>query len=103
MPMRSCPYAPREAPVRAAWSGKEDRRQLAPPRDRHLIHRAPGLEELDELFSGRFVVPAALAAHDLDELVDRLLALAAGVQGNGQIEARLVVAGVGGDLLLQRA
>src|SRR3712207_7524214 len=51
-------------------------------RSGRLVHGAPGLEELDELFSGAVLVPVAVAAHDLDELVDRLLALAAGVQGD---------------------
>src|SRR5215203_2600156 len=72
-------------------SGEQHRGQPPPPEKRHLIGRPPRLEELDELLAGAVVVPIAVAPHDLDELVDRLLALAASVEREREIEAGLMV------------
>jgi hypothetical protein len=46
---------------------------------------------LDELLAGAVVVPIPVAPHDLNELVDRLLALAASVERECEIEAGLMV------------
>src|SRR5262249_20184288 len=47
--------------------------------------------------------PFAVAPHDLDQLVERSLTVALGVERQGQVEARLVVERIGGDLLLELA
>src|SRR5215217_2282462 len=72
-------------------SGEQHRRQSSPPEHRHVVGRPPGLEELDELLARRLVVPAALAPDDVDQRIDRLLAAAAGVERQGEIEAGLMV------------
>src|SRR5919199_148273 len=90
---------PRETPFMPMWRSRrgyatrlreQDGRQLASPGDRHVVRRAPCLEELQELLSRAVLVPIAVPAHDLDELIERLLALAARVERDGEIEARLM-------------
>mgnify|MGYP003338238324 CR=1 FL=1 len=68
-------------------SGEHQRRQLAPAADGHRVHRAPGLEQLQQLLAGAVVVPGPVAADDLDQLIDRLLLLALGVEAQREVEA----------------
>src|SRR3954470_12443526 len=72
-------------------SGEQHRRQPPPPEHRHVVGRSPGLEKLDELLARRLVVPGALAPDDVDQRIDRLLAAAAGVERQGEVEAGLMV------------
>lgn len=52
--------------------------------------RPPGLEELQELLAGSVLVPLAVPANDLDEMVDGGL-LVAGGKRNGKVETRLMI------------
>src|SRR5215216_1368564 len=72
-------------------SGEQHRRQPPPPEHRHVVGRPPGLEELDELLARCLVVPGALAPDDVDQRIDRLLAAAAGVERQREVEAGLMV------------
>src|SRR5713226_9289318 len=87
--------------MRSATSREQNRRQPLAPRDRRLVGRTPGLEELDRLLARAVVVPFAVALDDLEEVVDRRLALSLAVQRHREVEARLVIERVGGDLLLE--
>src|SRR5918911_3548768 len=82
-------------------SCKQDRGELPPSRDRVLVRRTPGLEELNELLARAVLVPTAIPADDFKKLVDRFLAPAAGVEPEGQIEAGLVIGRVCLDPALQ--
>src|SRR5579883_2152348 len=66
-----------------------------------LVGRTPGLEELNQLLAGSVVIPFTVAAHDLDQLVERLLPAVISVQSNGEVESRLMIERVGGNLLFQ--
>src|SRR3569833_316970 len=55
---------------------KQNRRQLLAAFDRRRIGEAPGLEELDELLARAVLVPLAIAADNLEQLLRRFLALA---------------------------
>jgi len=66
-----------------------------------FVSRAPGLEELDQLLARGVIVPFTIAAHDLDQLVERLLPTVISIQRYGKIKPRLVIERVGGDLLFQ--
>src|SRR5690242_9468902 len=72
-------------------SGEEERAEALAAGDRRRILDAPGLEELHELLPRSLVVPGAVAAHDLQELVGRAGAIALPVQHHCEIEARLVI------------
>ena len=63
-----------------------------------IVGRAPGLEELHQLLAGAVLVPGTVLADDGEQMVHRLLALAAGAERHGEIEAGLMVERVGGDL-----
>src|SRR5262252_2646087 len=98
---------PRRAAARnesnARFLREQDRREASSASDGRLVGRTPGVEQLDQLLAGAVVVPFAVAPDDLQQVIERLLALALGVQRDRQVEARLVVARIGGDLLLQLA
>src|SRR6266850_3226669 len=59
---------------------EQDRRQPLAPVEGRLVGRPPGLEQLHELLARAILVPFAIAAHDLEQVVERLLALALGVE-----------------------
>src|SRR5215470_1851381 len=82
---------------------KQNRRQLAAALDGRLVGRPPRLEELHELLARAVVVPFAVAPHDLDEMVDRLLAAVLAVERHRKVEPRLVVERIGRDLGLELA
>src|SRR5829696_1051130 len=82
-------------------SGEQERGEPPPPCQRHLVHRAPGLEELNELLARAVLVPIAVAPDDFKEVVDSFSAPPAGVQPNGEIEAGLMIHGIALDLALQ--
>src|SRR4051812_22399214 len=86
-----------------AASGKQDRGEPPPPRDRHLVRRAPGLEKLDELLASAVLVPTAIPTHDFKEVIDRFRTLPTGIEGDREVEPRLVIERVGFDPLLQIA
>ncbi len=65
------------------------------------MRRPQRIEDLDELFAGRLVVPAAVAADHLEQLIYRRFAAAASVQRQSKIEFRLQIRRIGGDLPLQ--
>ena len=58
--------------------GEQKRRQPAPRVDRYGILGPPSLKQLHELLAGGLVIPFALAAHELEQKLDRLGFLAAG-------------------------
>src|SRR5690606_40782055 len=105
------PTAGRPAPSaadRQAWrdasasrSGEQQRRQHAAALERCRVPGAPGLEQLEQLLARCLVVPGAVALHRGDERLGRLEAEAAGIEGDGELVAGLVVVGVLGDLLLE--
>ena len=72
-------------------SREEHRRQLAPPGEGRLVGRAPGLEELEQLLACRLLVPITVLAEDFKEPVGCRLAVAARIEGEGEVEAGLVV------------
>src|SRR5438105_13147090 len=80
---------------------EQDRRQPFAPVDRRFVGRSPGFEQLHELLARAIVVPLAIAPHDLEQMVERLLALSLRVERDREIEARLMVERSGGDLLFQ--
>src|SRR5918993_3695653 len=82
-------------------SGKQDRGELPPSREGHLVHGTPGLEELNELLACAVIVPIAVAANDFKEVIGGFFAPVAGVEGDRQIEARLMVEGIGLDRALE--
>src|SRR5262245_26177733 len=82
-------------------SGEQDRREPPAPIDGRFVGGPPGLEELDQLLARSVILPFAVALDDLDQIVDRFRAPPLAVEGNGEIEAGLMVERVGGDLLLQ--
>src|SRR3954463_7423212 len=63
------------SPCTLQASGKQERGKLPPTCDGHLVHGAPGLEELDELLARAVVVPIAVAPNDFKEVIDRFFAL----------------------------
>src|ERR1700731_2982978 len=66
-----------------------------------LVSGAPGLEELNKLLTGTVIVPFAVAAHDLDQMVERLLPTVIAVQRYCKIKARLMIERVCDDFLFQ--
>jgi len=87
----------RAAHRRSSRLGEEDRGETAARRQGQRVRRPHRLEELDELLARRLLVPLAIALDDVEQLVDRLLALTDGEEGGGEVEARLVILGVGGE------
>src|SRR4051812_47356288 len=80
---------------------KQDRRQLLAALHGGVVRRTPRLEELHQLLARAVLVPLAVALDDLEQMVGGRSAVAAGIQGDRQVEARLMIERVGGDLLLQ--
>src|SRR5438270_9537347 len=80
---------------------EEDRRQPLSSLDGRFVGAAPRLEELHQLPSRAVIVPLAVALDDFQQLVGRLGALALGVERSGQVESRLMVERVCGDLLFE--
>src|SRR3984957_2891986 len=80
---------------------KQDRRQPLASLDGGFIGRAPGLEQLHQLFARAVLVPFAVAPDDFEQLLRRLGALAAGVERRRQIESGLMIERVCGDFLFQ--
>src|SRR5271165_4199452 len=77
-------------------SREQDRGQPLAAADGRLVGRTPSLEKLHELLARAVVVPFAVALDDLDEIVDRLCAASLAVQGDREIEARLMIERIGG-------
>ena len=90
-------------PVTSGRSGKQDRRESPPRGDRERIRRSHRLEEFEQLLARRFLVPSAVAADDLQELVGPRLALARGEERRGELVARLEILGVALDPRLELA
>ncbi len=65
------------------------------------ILRAPCLEQLHELLAGGLLVPIAVAAEAFEQVIDGLGLVAAAGAGDGEVDTRLVVGRIGGDLGLQ--
>ena len=84
-------------------SSEQDRREAAPALDGRLVGGSPGVEQLDQLLARAVVVPFAVAAHDLEQMVERFGPPPLAVAGERQVEARLVVERIGRDFLLQFA
>src|SRR5258707_6074650 len=86
-------------PLIAAAPGlrEQERRQATARRQGQRLGRPHRLEELDELLARRLLVPLAVALDDVEQLVDRLLALADGGEGGGEGEPRLVIPWIGGE------
>src|SRR3546814_13507748 len=90
---------PEEGP--ALPSGEENRREAAP------LLRDPGIlepdhfEELEQPLARGALVPVAVAADDLEQLVGGGVAVALVHQGAGKLVARLQVIGIGGDSLFK--
>src|ERR1700730_9309644 len=79
-------------------SRKKQRGEFAPGADRRRIGRSPGVEKLQQLLARAIVVPGPVAFDDFNELGGRLLAPILGIEDDGEIEPRLMVAGIGRDL-----
>src|SRR3954471_20754225 len=82
-------------------SRKQDGRQPLAALDGSLVGRTPGFEELHQLLARAVLVPFAVALDDFQKLRGSLGALAGGIQRDREIEARLMVQRVGGDLLFE--
>src|SRR5579883_2689442 len=82
-------------------SGEENRGEAPARRDGQRIGRSHRLEELDELLAPGLLVPLAVALHQLEQLVHRLLALARGEERRGEIEPRLMIPGIALQALAQ--
>src|SRR4051794_30122199 len=82
-------------------SRKQDGRQPLAALDGSFVGRAPGFEELHQLLARAVLIPFAVALDDLQKLRGSLGALAGGIERDREIEARLVVQWIGGDLLFE--
>src|SRR6476659_2454761 len=80
---------------------EQNRRQPLSSIDGRFVDAAPRLEELHELLARAVIVPLAVALDDFEQLVGRFSAVALGVERGRQIESRLMVERVCGDLLFQ--
>src|SRR5450830_1483724 len=80
---------------------KQNRRQPLAAIQGGLVGRTPGLEELHQLLARAVLVPFAVALDDLDQVIDRLGALALGVEGYGKVEFRLMIEWIGENLFFQ--
>src|SRR5687767_4104299 len=67
------------APV-AVTSGKQDRRERAAALEGRFVCRAQGLEDLQQFLARGILVPAAIAANDVNQMVDRSAGIAAPVE-----------------------
>ncbi len=85
----------------SASSTEENGGKAAASRQRDLILRAIGVEEFDKLLARRLVVPVAVVFDADEELVDRAFPVAARIEREGEIEARLMILGVRLDLRLK--
>src|ERR1700730_702280 len=94
-----CARAPQDDGTSAL--GKQNRGQPLAPVDGGFVGRSPYIEKLKELPGRAVVVPFAIALDDRDQVLERVGALALAVERQRQIEARLMVERVGGDLLLE--
>src|SRR6516164_8358468 len=61
---------------------------------RQRIGRPHRLEKFDELLTRSLLVPLPIALEQGQELVDRILPLAAAKEGRGELNPRLVIVGV---------
>src|SRR5205085_11723106 len=86
-----------------ADSREQDGRQPLAAGDRERIGEAQRLEELQQLLACRALVPGAVCLEHVEQLVDRLLLLAAGPIGHREVETALEVLGIGRGLGLQLA
>src|SRR5262249_20627947 len=84
-------------------SRKEDGGEPAARRNRERIRRSHRLEELEKLLARGLLVPGAVLADDLQELVDPGLALARGEERPGKLLARLEILGIALDAGLEVA
>src|SRR6185369_6645646 len=66
---------------------KQYRRQTLASVNRCFVHRAPRIEELHQLLTCSVFVPFAIAFDDLDEVFERFLALAFGIERHREIIA----------------
>src|SRR5260370_1070361 len=90
------------APDRSAPAlRKQNRRQPLSAIDGGLVGRAPGLEQLHQLFARPVVVPFAIALDDLEQVIDCLLTAPLCIQREREIETGLVVERVRRDFLLE--
>src|SRR6478736_4995282 len=76
-------------PITTVTSREQDGREALAAGDRERIGEAERLEELQQLLARRRLVPVAVELDHGEQLVDRLLLLAAGPIGQGEVEARL--------------
>src|SRR5262249_52590652 len=98
---RNCASTPpetRELAARPAELGKQNRRQPLAAVHGGFVGRTPGLEELDQLLARAVVVPFTIAPDDLQQIIDSLLASPLAIQGEREIEPRLMVERVGRNL-----
>ena len=66
------------------------------------IARPPGIEQLKQLLARGVVVEGAILADDGEKLIECALPVAFRVQRDGEIEAALVIIGIGGKLGAER-
>src|SRR5262245_16364651 len=86
-----------------AASRKQDRGKPPPAGDGGIVGRTPRLEKLHELLARAVLVPSAVPTHDFKEVADGIIALAAGIEREREIEASLVIEGVCCDAALEVA
>src|SRR5689334_10414845 len=80
---------------------KQDGRQPLSSFDGRFVGAAPRLEELHQLLARAVIVPLAIALDDFQQLVGRFTALALRIERGREVESRLMIERVRGDLLLQ--
>ena len=79
-------------------SPEEKTRQFPTPDNRCRIREAPLVEELQQLDAGSILVPTAVRPDDVKELTCGFLASGTGIQGQGVVEACLLVLRIGIEL-----
>src|SRR5258706_12541174 len=76
---------------------EQERRQLAAAFDGMRVFRPPGFEQLDQLLSGRLVVPAPVTPEQLQEMLECARLVVAGGEREREVKATLVVGRIGRD------
>src|SRR6185312_8758314 len=97
------PAAPSIRDRKPIGSCKKDRGEPPPRRHGERIGRAHRLEEFDELLARCLLVPFAVALDEIEEPVDRLLALARREERRCQLQPRVIVSGIALEALTQLA
>src|SRR5690606_34165 len=88
-------------PSRFGASGEHERGKSTPSLDRMRVLRSPGVKELDELLTRSLVVPVAIAAVDLQQMIHCTRLVATSREGKREIKPGLVIVRIGADFGLE--